>query len=118
MYRVWTLAFVGMMCVLSGGLVGQDTKKDDPKAAKTEPQVKFKGTLPQNWGKIGLTDDQKQEIYKIQGKYHSEIEKLEAKVKELKGTRDKEIRAVLTPDQKKRLEDIVIGKDKDTPKDK
>jgi len=118
MYRVWTLALVGMMCVLSAGLVGQDPKKDDPQATKTEPQVKLKGTLPQNWGKIGLTDDQKQEIYKIQGKYHSEIEKLEAKVKELKGTRDKEIRAVLTADQKKRLEEIVIGKDKDTPKDK
>lgn len=68
--------------------------------------------LPQNWGKIGLSDDQKQDIYKIQGKYNAEIDKLEAKIKELKGTRDKEMKGVLSPDQKKKLDDILTGKDK------
>jgi Spy/CpxP family protein refolding chaperone len=98
-------ALLGGVLVLSGGVVGQDAKKNDP-------PVKAKGMLPQNWGKIGLTDDQKQEIYKIQGKYNAEIDKLEAKIKELKGTRDKEMKAVLSADQKKKLDDILIGKDR------
>lgn len=35
---------------------------------------------------------------------------MEAKIKELKGARDKEMKAVLTPEQKKRLEEILLGK--------
>lgn len=114
MIRLSMFALLGGVLVLSSGVVGQearssgqDTKKE---AKKDEP--KLKGFLPQNWGKIGLTDSQKQEIYKIQGKYGTEIDKLEAKIKELKGTRDKEMKAVLTAEQKKRLDDILTGKDK------
>lgn len=112
MLRLPALVLMSGLFVLSGGLmIGQDTKKDDPKAAKKdEPQAKAKGQLPQNWGKIGLTDDQKQQIYKIQGKHAGEIDKLEAKIKEIKGTRDKEMKAVLTADQKKKLEEILTGK--------
>jgi hypothetical protein len=90
---------------LSGGLVGQEPKKDDP-------PVRAKGVLPPNWKKIGLTEDQVQNIYKIQGKYNDEIEKLEAKIKDLKATKEKEMKGVLSADQKKKLEEILIGKDK------
>jgi Spy/CpxP family protein refolding chaperone len=109
MFRTTLFALLGCLGVLYGGSLGQDPKKDDPK----KDDVKAKGTLPQNWGKLGLTDDQKQQIYKVQTKYNSEIDKLEAQIKDLKGQRDKEMRAVLTPEQKKRLEEILIGKDKD-----
>ena len=71
-----------------------------------------KGVLPPNWKKIGLTDAQVQDIYKAQSKYNDEIDKLELKIKELKASRDKDMKAVLTPDQKKRLDDILTGKDK------
>lgn len=98
------LLFAGLL-VLSGPLVGQDAKKDDP-------PVKAKGVLPPNWKKIGLTEDQVQTIYKIQGKYNDEIDKLEAKIKDLKTTKDKEMKAVLSADQKKKLEEILVGKDK------
>jgi Spy/CpxP family protein refolding chaperone len=114
MFRLPALMLLSGLFVLSGGLmIGQDTKKDDPKAVKKdEPPTKVKGMLPQNWGKIGLSDDQKQQIYKIQGKYSSDIDKLEAKIRELKGSRDKEMKAVLSTDQKKKLDDIVTGKNK------
>jgi hypothetical protein len=98
---------------LSGALVGQEAKKDEKKdEKKVDPPSKAKGALPANWGKIGLSDDQKQSIYRIQGKYGDEINKLDARIKELKATRDKEMRAVLTPDQKKRLEELILGKGK------
>lgn len=114
MLRVSMLALLGGVLALTSGVVGQDTKTQDPKkdAKKDEPPVKAKGFLPQNWGKIGLTEDQKQDVYKIQSKHNSEIDKLEAKIKEIKGSRDKEMKAVLNADQKKKLDEILTGKDK------
>jgi len=108
MSRLAPVALFAAMFVLSGGLVGQEPKKDDPK--KDDPPVKAKGMLPNNWKKIGLTEDQVQTVYKIQNKYNDEIDKLEAKIKELKTTKDKELKAVLTADQKKKLEEILVGK--------
>jgi len=105
MSRVALSLLFASLLVLSGGLNGQEPKKDDPPA-------KVKGFLPMNWKKIGLSEEQVQTIYKIQNKHNDEIDKLEAKIKELKATRDKELKTVLTADQKKRLEEILIGKDK------
>jgi hypothetical protein len=110
-----SLALLTALLVLSSGSVGQDTKpKEEPKKtnAKDEPPVKVKGRLPANWGKLGLSDTQVQDIYKIQIKHNDEIDKLKAKIKELETTRDKEMKAVLTAEQKKRLDDILTGKDK------
>ncbi|HUR54786.1 MAG TPA: hypothetical protein VMZ71_11690 [Gemmataceae bacterium] len=121
MFRLCACALLGAMLTLSAGLVGQEPKKDDPKATKKDdPKAakkddgpgKFKGQLPANWKKLGLSDEQVQNVYKIQSKYYEEIDKLDSKIKELKTTMDKERRAVLTPEQKKRLEEILIGKDK------
>lgn len=113
MYRAGFLALFACLLVLSGGLVGQD-KKDEPKKEdkKTDASIKVKGMLPSNWGKLGLSDAQVQEVYKIRGKHNDEIDKLKAKIKELETARDKESKAVLTPEQKKRLDDILTGKDK------
>ncbi len=118
MFRAGFLALFTCMLVLSSGLVGQD-KKEDPKkddkkvdAKKDEPPTKLKGMLPQNWKKLGLTDAQVQDIYKVQNKYNEEIAKHEAEIRKLKAAKDKEEKAILTPEQKKRLEDILTGKDK------
>ncbi len=108
MSRVGPFALIAALFVLAGGLTGQEpkvTKKEEP------PPVRYKGVLPSNWKKLGLTDEQVQDVYKIQNKYGTEIDKLEAKIKELKTTRDKEAKAILTTEQKKRLEDILLGKD-------
>ncbi len=110
MFRLCLCLLFGCMLILSGGLTGQEPKKDPPK--KDDPPTKAKGVLPPNWKKIGLSDDQVQQIYKIQGKYNEEIDKLDAKIKELRAARDKEMKGVLTADQKKKLEEILLGKDK------
>src|SRR6476619_299642 len=99
MFRVCAFALLGAMFVVSGGLVGQDAKKGQ-ESKKDDPPVKAKGVLPMNWGKIGLSEDQKQQIYKIQNKYDEEIDKLDAKIKDLKAARTKDMKGVLTADQK------------------
>lgn len=119
MFRAALLALFTGLVVLTGGTVAQDPKtKQDPKTEvkkddkKDEPAGKVKGTLPANYGKLGLTDAQVQEIYRTRNKYNDEIAKLKNKIAELETTRDKETKAVLTAEQKKRLDDILIGKDK------
>jgi hypothetical protein len=110
MCRVCSLALFSALVVLSAGSFGQDKKdKADPK----DPATKVKGVLPPNWKKIGLTDVQVQDIYKIQAKYRDEISKLKAKISELESAQHKEEKAILTPEQKKRLEEILVGKDKE-----
>lgn len=51
--------------------------------AKDEP-TRFKGVLPQNWGKLGLSDEQKQKVYKVQNEYDQKIASLEKQLKDLK----------------------------------
>lgn len=109
------------MLMMSGGIIGQekgtkkeDTKKEDTKKedTKKEPttKTKAKGQLPQNWGQLGLTDEQKQSVYRLQGKYNEEIDVLEAKIKELKSKMSEERSKILTAEQKKRLEEILKAK--------
>jgi hypothetical protein len=117
MFRAGLFALLTGLLVLSGGTFGQDNKpKEDPKKEdkkKDEPAPKVKGQLPPNWRKLGLSDVQVQEIYKIQNKYDAEIDKLQAKIDELKANRTKDTKAVLTADQKKLLDAILTGKNKD-----
>ena len=91
--------FAGLV-VLSGGLVGQEPKKDDKKPdepkkvdKKDDSPVKAKGVLPANWKKLGLTEDQVQKVYKVQNKYDEEIDKLQAKIDQMKADRTKDTRA-------------------------
>jgi hypothetical protein len=68
------------------------------------------GQLPTYWRMLGLSEDQVQKVYKLQAKYNTEIDELEAKIKELKDKMSKERLDVLTADQKKRLEEILKEK--------
>jgi Spy/CpxP family protein refolding chaperone len=93
-------AFLVLAAVLTGPVAGQDGKKKD------EPVVKYKGTLPANWKKLGLTDEQVQKVYKVQTVYGDKIDKLKEEIRGLEAKRDKERYEVLTAEQKKRLEEL------------
>lgn len=98
-------AFLVGALLLVGPTVGQDPKKkDDPK--KDEPAAKYKGQLPANWKKLGLTDEQTQKVYKVQARYGEKIDALEEQIKELKAKLTKERYEILTSEQKKRLDEL------------
>jgi hypothetical protein len=73
-----------LILLTAGTILGQD---------KTE-QPKLKGALSSNWGKFGLSDQQKRAIYKIQGDYHDKIAPLKKQ----------------NDDQKKLLKEIILKK--------
>jgi hypothetical protein len=110
--------WVGLLTValLAGWLVAADTKPGDDK--KDPPDPKAKGHLRANWKKLGLSDEQEQKIYKVQGEYHAKIDALEAQVKALKDEEYSKEVEVLSADQKKHLAELDAFKDPTKPDDK
>lgn len=113
MRMLWAVLVVGVAA--SVGFA-----QDKPKGAKPDdkPESKAKGQLPTYWGQLGLSEDQKQKVYKLQAKCNEDIDKLEEQIKALKEKMAKERSAILTPEQKKRLEAIIKEKVGGGDKDK
>lgn len=82
----------------------RSSSKDDTKKEVAKPS----GRLPKNWGKLGLTAEQKQRIYEIQGKHHEQISALEGEIAKRRRDLDEEMRSVLTPDQVEKLKQTEI----------
>ena len=59
--------------------------------------------VPPGYAKLGLTDQQKEKIYKIQAEYYPQIQSLEKQVDAVRAKREKEFEAVLTREQKRLL---------------
>jgi Spy/CpxP family protein refolding chaperone len=99
-------AFVALVC---GTVAFTQETKTDGTATKAASTKELKGRLPANIGKLELTTAQRQKIYGIQAEADAKIEVLAAQIKELQKKRDAEIEATLTPDQKKKLEEIRLA---------
>ena len=85
-----------------------DSVLAQPKAevAKAQQQAKkkqVKGRLPAHFGQV-VDEGQRQRIYQIQAGYNPKIEALQAELDALVAQRDAEIRAVLSPEQQRRLD--------------
>ena len=63
---------------------------------------KFKGHLPAHYGDI-VTEAQRLQVYAVQEKYAAQIDALKNQLEVLETKRDKEIEAVLSPEQKEKL---------------
>ena len=85
------------------GLVAQEAGKAKGKNEEKKAAKKAEGRLPSNYGKIGLTDDQKKKVYDIQDRYEEEIKELEKKLADVKAKQTAEYEAVLTSNQKESL---------------
>jgi hypothetical protein len=84
---------------------------------KKDPQPKGKVSLPANWKKLGLNDDQKTKIYAVRGTYQGKIDALKEQIEQLKKEENSELLKVLTDDQKTLLKKILTEKATDPTKD-
>lgn len=102
---VWavSLLLVGWLVLVLGPVMSRG--QDEPK-----PQAKLRGTLPPNFRLLGLTEEQKQQIYRIQNDYDAKIAALEAQIKKLKTEERQAIEKVLTDAQRARLREILKEK--------
>src|SRR5262249_10375489 len=79
------------------------------KKSDTTPTPKVRGTLPQNYKKLGLRDEQVQRIYRIQADYGAKIAELQKQIDKLRSERNAETEKVLTAEQLKRLKELKSG---------
>jgi Spy/CpxP family protein refolding chaperone len=97
MYRLrYAVVVFGVALLFAATTAGQDKAGQE----KKDDQTKAKGVLPANWGKLGLTDDQKQKVYRVQTAYRTKIDDLQKKVNDLKTEEKDEMMKVLTEQQK------------------
>jgi hypothetical protein len=93
------LLMAGML--LSAAVVTGQDKKDPP--------AKPKGTLPANYGKLGLSEEQKAKIHQISAEYKGKIDDLNKQVAEMKAKQKKAFEAVLTDSQVEQLRKLQTG---------
>lgn len=76
------------------------------KKSEKTPAPKFRPRLPNYYGQVGISREQRQKIYAIQRQYHEKIAPLRAQLEALEEQRDKEVAAVLTEEQLKKVEEL------------
>ena len=95
-----SMLIVGLLT--SGFLMGEDKKTDK------EP-VFITKKLPVGFSKLGLSQKQKTEIYKIRAKYSSKIDELKQQIADLQKKEKSDVENVLTDGQKTLLKEIRAG---------
>lgn len=86
-------------------VVAQETGKTAAKAeAKGTKKAASGDRLPANYGKLGVSEDQRKKLYEIQNKYDDQIAVLQKQIADLRAKEKSELEAVLTPEQKKSLQ--------------
>jgi hypothetical protein len=115
MLRLRLAVMLVMVALLGTGWVaGQDKKSDektekkkkgDKNETKKTAPVRIKGYLPAGYGKLGLSTEQKQKIYKVRNSYNAKIADLRRQIEQLRKEQREETEKVLTPEQLKRLRD-------------
>ena len=93
-----------VLACLDRPTTGQD-KEAAAKPVAAKKAKKFQGRLPNFYRQV-VDQKQRQTIYKIQAEYAPRIADLKAQLDALTKERDQKVAAVLTPEQRKRVEDL------------
>ncbi len=97
---------IALAC-LARPTAGQE-KQAGAEPAAAQKVKKSRGRLP-NYYRLVVDEKQRGMIYKIQAEYAPKIADLKAQVVKLTGQRDREVAAVLTPAQRKKVEDLRVA---------
>jgi hypothetical protein len=110
---MFRLAVTGSLALVlaAGFLMGQDDKKAPGRDGPPLPKER----LPTNFGKLGLTDEQKQKVLKIHASFKTKIQALNDQVEQLKAEERAELDKVLSDTQRTRLNEL-RGREKGTAK--
>ena len=87
-------------------LAQAEGKKERKGEERRGEERKFRGRLPNNYGKVGVSDAQRKTIYGIQLGYRKQREALTEQLADLKSKQNDEVEAVLTDDQRKELKSL------------
>lgn len=77
---------------------GPDAKGDAKSEKAPRKRAETRGRLPAYFGEV-VSADQRDKIYELQAKIAAEIQKLQQQIEMLEENREKEVLAILTPEQ-------------------
>ncbi len=100
------IAFTSVLAWTQESGTSSTPKKGTEKPSAAADEEKAAGRLPNNYGKLGLSEKQKTSVYAAQTKYATEISALIKQVEDLRAKRDAEVEAVLTAEQKVKLQEL------------
>jgi hypothetical protein len=103
--RCVSMAGVLAVLLLCGGAASAQDKKAGGKKAADKKPAKARRVLPRYYKNLGLTDEQKQKVYGIQGKYKDRIAALNRQLKEIRAQQKAELETVLNAQQKAKLKE-------------
>lgn len=89
--------------------IGQEKSAEKGKAAPAKVAKKPRGRLPQYYGQVGISSEQRQKIYDVQAVYVKQIAELQKQIDALVKKRDGEVAAVLTSEQKEKLDELLAA---------
>jgi Spy/CpxP family protein refolding chaperone len=105
-----------VMLLVAGSLplLAQEPKGDDAKSPAGKPATSARKydpsrRVPNHFGQVGLTAEQKESIYKIRKAHAEKIEALRAEIAEVESKSMSECETVLTETQRKLLENLRAG---------
>ncbi|MCA9174574.1 MAG: hypothetical protein KDB14_08810 [Planctomycetales bacterium] len=104
------LGWLALLLSLTLGIASVGAAQDAGPAADEKPAAatKFRGRLPAYFSRI-VSQEQRQKIYEIQARFNEQVEALREQIVDLESTRDKEVREVLTPEQKKQVDELLAA---------
>jgi len=95
------------IAVLGAGTAFTQDDKPTAKATQKAKQKKTRkaprGRLPNHYGKLGLSKDQKTKIYGIQRTYRARLQDLQQQIEDLRQQETIEIQQALSDDQREQL---------------
>jgi Spy/CpxP family protein refolding chaperone len=108
------LAVALLLVAGSPRLFSQEPKDDAAKAAAAPTPAARRPAdpsrrVPNHFGQVGLTPEQRESIYKIRKAHYDKIEALRAQITEAEAKSMTECEAVLTETQRKLLENLRAG---------
>jgi hypothetical protein len=106
-FRSAAIVALALFAMLGGSWLvrnqGESFADDDPVAVQEDEPSR---RLPTYYGRLGLSDEQREAVYGLQASYGEQIDALLTQIEELRATRDAEMEALLTPGQKLRLQEM------------
>jgi septal ring factor EnvC (AmiA/AmiB activator) len=76
-------------------------------AQDNQPARPVRGNLPAYYKRLGLTDEQRQQVLATRAKFQGRIDDLTQQIRKLRREERREMEKVLTPAQKARLREII-----------
>jgi Spy/CpxP family protein refolding chaperone len=101
---------ISALLVQSGTAAAQETPKTTPPAAKADGKKadKTAGRLPAFYKSV-VTEEQRQQIYKIMAEYAPKLADLRAQLSRATKEQDEKIEALLTPEQKQKITQLKVA---------